>query len=251
MSPGWYVDGIRNWTKVTDFNFSRAWSGVVSWITDSVTMPDVYPVDPLHRNMTYPRYKAPHVDNQNVLDQNVSDSSGPCALKDASLPGSLTDQPEYGCTKSCRNGCMTGQPSIYNPGPSFANATHSVNLIRVHKATVHFTCVRALLVLKRERLDDPIANEIERHTYTLARVLMKPQPGPAFESKRSFVQNIQNGLYSREPIGFWKELQTGTTGLRSMDVSSTMPPNPGNLKFTGVTQASMLDMPGQMLEWME
>jgi len=211
-------------------------------------MPDVDPVDYSVRNKAFPRYKAPHVANQ-----------PPCLQKSESLPGkgfysnATSDQPIYGCDESCNNGCVPNQPSIHNPGPSFANSTHSVELIRVHKANVHFTCTRALLILQRKVLTDLAADSLERHKYALARVLMKPAPASyAWEHQTEFRRNIAVGNYSRNATGVWQMWQTGTIGLRSMDVSSDnmgSGPNPGNLKFFGVTDDRMRQIPGHMNCW--
>lgn len=195
----------------------------------------------IHRNMKFARYKAPHVPNQedcSKLSRNFYDD--PLNNK----------QPAFGCHPTCQRGCVHRQPSLHNPGPSFANATHSVSLIRVHKASVHFTCVRALLILKRERLDDSTSHAKEKHTYALARVLMKPAPGDANHSKAHFRQNIIEGNYAKEPTGYWREWQTGTTGLRTMDFTSNPPePSPANLRFTGVTQPKFSKMVGQRDCW--
>lgn len=201
-------------------------------------MPNVSVVADSHRGRTYARYKAPHVLNQKE-----------CFQQAAPLPG-YYDQPEYGCSTNCTEGCVHRQPSIYNPGPSFANSTHSVDLIRVHKATVHFTCVRVLMVLKRERLNDYNAHVTERHTYALARVLMKPAPGHAFNNKAVFRNNIIAGNYTRVPTGVWKEWQTGTVGLRTMDITPAISePSPATLQFVGVTQEIFRTMTGQMECW--
>jgi hypothetical protein len=235
------VDGIKNWTLLNPkpFNLSSAWNGVVAFVTQNVTMPNVSSVPTEYQGLTYPRYKAPHVPNQPN-----------CAQAPANLPGNLDDQSVYGCIneKTCPDGCVEGQPSMHNPGPSFSNTTHSVNLVRIHKATVHFTCVRALLILQRERTERN-AHETQRHTYTLARVLMKPKPGNAFNQKDTFRNNIMNGDYAENVTGVWQVFQTGTTGLRSMDLKGTNGPNPSSLTFRGVTDNDMLDMPGQLRDW--
>lgn len=239
-SPGWAVDGIKNWTKSPIIDFSSAWQGVLNFITDNVTMPDVDVVG-VYRTKTYARYQAPHVQNQEMCHQLVSDFyADPLRHQ----------QPMFGCNASCTRGCVYRQPSLHNPGPSFANDTHSVTLVRLHKATVHFTCVRALLVLKRLRLDNNTIHLKERHMYALARVLMKPAPGHAHQSKLHFRNNIVEGNYAKNSTGFWREWQTGTTGLRSMDVSFAHPePSPAVLKFTGVTEDRFRKMTGQRDCW--
>jgi hypothetical protein len=238
MSTGWPVDGVRNWTRQAPMDFQKAWQGVVSFVTDMVIMPNVSPVPLGVQGRSYQRYKAPHVPNQPR-----------CAWADKRLPGNMTDQDVYGCAPSCPNGCVLNQPSIHNPGPSFANETHSINLIRIHKATVHFTCVRALLILQRERLDDVTAQENDRHTFALARVLMKPAPGDGFKQKQVFHDNISNGNYTKNSTGWWQMFQTGTTGLRTMEIAVGQGPNPGTLRFRGVTDVDLVDMPRQMLCW--
>ena len=198
-------------------------------------MPNVSVVAENMRGKVYARFKTPHVDNQ------------PACTQIYASPGA-SNQSVMGCDTSCTNGCLEGAPSVYNPGPSFANGTHSVNLVRVHKATVHYSCVRALLILQRERLDDANANQEQRHTYALARVLMRPAPGHAYTAKVDFRANIMNGTYSQSPTGLWQAWQTGTTGLRTMDPPAGGP-SPATLTFTGVTDDGMAYMPGQMQCW--
>jgi hypothetical protein len=191
---------------------------------------------PEFQGKTFPRYKAPHVPNQVLCTQLVA------TLGQA--------QPTIGCDPiSCNNGCVPDAPSLHNPGPSFANATHSVNLVRIHKATVHYSCVRALLILQREILNDSSANAVQRHKYALARVLMRPAPGDAYKAKVDFRTNIMNGTYTRNATGVWQAWQTGTTGLRTMDLPSIGGPSADTLQFAGVTSDGMQTMPGQMQCW--
>ncbi|KAI8471304.1 MAG: hypothetical protein J3K34DRAFT_236306 [Monoraphidium minutum] len=241
---GWPVDGIKNWGIVTMngrsidplFDFTAAWNGVKRFINEVVEMPNVSIVPEQFRGKSFPRYKAPHVPNQPYCQQLAPPALG-------------QDQPVYGCGSSCTNGCVPNRPSLHNPGPSFANLTASVNLVRVHKATVHFTCVRALLILQRDILNNPDKHEIQQHTYALARVLMKPQPGDAWSQKTTFRQHIMNGTYAQNSSGVWQMWQTGTTGLRTMEITPVHPhPSPATLQFTGVTQG-MESMPGQLLCW--
>jgi hypothetical protein len=222
--------------------FASAWQGVVAFINGNVTMPDVPFLAESMRNKTYPRYKAPHVENQPDCEQLAANPMDP-------------NQPRYGCNnETCPNGCVRNLPSMYNPGPSFANETHSVNLVRIHKASVHYTCVRSLLILQRECLANETEQELHRHTYTLVRVLMKPAPGYAWTHKDDFRKNIASGNYSTQPSGVWQMWQTGTVGLRTMDLppaanGELSPPSPNLLQFTGVTQDEFKAMPGQMVCW--
>ena len=202
-------------------------------------MPNTSVVDVNVRNKTFPRYQAPHVQNQN----------GSCPQLAASIPGYDVDQPVIGCDPSCNNGCVSTLPSMYNPGPSFTSSdgSSSVQLIRIHKATAHFTCVRVLLILKKQHTD-PKLNKL-RHQYAMARVIMKPAPGNAVNDTNAFYKNILTGTYSKTPVGYWQAFQTGTTGLRNMDPNRDSGPAPADLQFSGVTQDGMDRMPFQMECW--
>lgn len=219
-------------------NLAGAWAGVLDFIKQNVTMPNASPVPSEFVGKLYPRYKAPHVHNQPH-----------CTQLPANLPGTMDDQEVYGCDVACTSGCILDQPSIHNPGPSFANSTHSVNLVRVHKATVHFTSVRALLILQRELINDTSANEVQRHTFGLARVLMRPSPGNAWTSKSDFRSRISTGNYSQNATGVWRMWQTGTIGLRTMDLPASGGPSPNTLTFRGVTDMWMDKLPGQLDCW--
>ena len=222
----------------TFFNLTSAYQGVVNFITENVTMPNVPAVPVQFRGLTFPRYRAPHVPNQPACEQ-----------LDAVLPGNETNQPEFGCAANCINGCVHNLPSIHNPGPSFADENQTVDLIRLHKVSVHFSCVRALLILQQARLDDTNLGLKAQHTYSLARVLMRPSPGDAFRQKTTFINNVVNGNYSSNATGVWKMWQTGTTGLRNMDLGANSAPSPSLLKFRGVTDPDMVAMPRQMACW--
>lgn len=212
-------------------DFNASWAGIKAFISEMVTMPNASDVHVDVRYKQYPRYRAPHVPPQYV-----------CAQLSTSLPGYDVPQPASGCDPGCANGCVPNLPSMHNPGPSFTSldGAESVNLIRIHKATAHYTCVRALLILQRRHID-PIQNEKQRHTYALARVLMKPAPGNA-EDANTFYNNIILGKYSSRPSGYWQEWQTGTTGLRNMDPSR-------DIQYTGVTMDNVDRMPLQMNCW--
>lgn len=218
-------------------DLSWAWLNVVRFINEPVTMPDVAAVPVAVRGRTYPRYKAPHVPSQDV-----------CGQLPSILPGDVVNQEVYGCNASCTNGCVAGLPSLHNPGPSLANTSFTVNLMRVHKAGVHFSCVRALVILQADTTDSADqSRQLLRHKFGLARLLMKPMPGHAYRQKTDFVENIITGNYSRNATGVWQMWQTGTLGLRSMNVSSD---SPSYVTYKGVTDLEAVRLPGQMDCWL-